>query len=74
MIFNRNDVFILNNVINSFPPPVENLRDFVRFLIDAQKTPYEGDGLPIKMAPDRGGDTDAILVAGVGFEPTTFWL
>ena len=27
-----------------------------------------------KMAPDRGGDTDAILVAGVGFEPTTFWL
>ena len=27
-----------------------------------------------KMAPDRGGDTDAILVAGVGFEPTTFGL
>ena len=27
-----------------------------------------------KIAPDRGGDTDAILVAGAGFEPATFWL
>ena len=30
--------------------------------------------LKSKMETDRGGDTVSILVAGVGFEPTTFWL
>ncbi|MCP4612045.1 MAG: hypothetical protein GY845_25380 [Planctomycetes bacterium] len=54
----------------------QNLRSFLRYYIECIK--LKGDSLSIKFAfgepPHRIHDNSQVMVAGVGFEPTTFGL